>query len=83
MADTERRAVSERLVSKLADRKGTEPTDLRPPLYETVELEALDDLLDHWTDCDGVGHVEFEHGDHRVRVESDGTILVEQSGESQ
>lgn len=85
MADTESGAVSERLVSRLAEREGTEPTDLQPPLYRTIDLEALDDLFAHWNDgatCDGAGRVEFEHGAYRVRVESDGTISVEKSGES-
>ena len=85
MVGNETRAVSERLVSKLADRKDTTPVDLSPPLYDTIDLEALDALFTPRNDGtfrDGVDRVEFDYDGYRVRVASDGDVSVVQPGET-
>lgn len=74
-------APSERLVSKLAEREGTTPDELGPPLYESVDLEALDALFAPRVDGnsrDPGGHVEFEYEEYRICVESDGTITIDE-----
>ncbi|UPV74795.1 hypothetical protein M0R89_01690 [Halorussus limi] len=75
----EPRPISEKIITKISERNGTDPTDLHPPLYEVVDLEALDDLFapgrgSNLRNCDG--HVEFAYGPWRIRVESDGSVAV-------
>lgn len=75
----EPRPISEKIIAKVAERNGTDPRELSPPLYEVVDLEALDDLFapgrqGSLRDCEG--HVEFAYGSDRVRVESDGSVVV-------
>ena len=44
-----------------------------PPLYEAIDPDALNALLQ----SNGFdGHVTFEYADHAVRVESDGSVSV-------
>jgi hypothetical protein len=50
-----------------------------PPIYDAVDPDALDDIFrsdDALATPDGGGHVIFEYEARRVRVESDGRILV-------
>lgn len=78
-------AISERLVEKLARREGTTPAELHPPLYEVVDLEALDAVfasLHGGTTRDASGRIEFEYEGYRVRVEDDETIVVDELEES-
>ncbi|WP_321112300.1 HalOD1 output domain-containing protein [Halorussus salinisoli] len=80
----ESRPISEKVIAEIADRKKVKSTELRPPLYETIDLEALDALFSPGhdggvRDCDG--HVEFTYDSYRVRVESDGSVVVS-SGEA-
>lgn len=81
MSDNECAAPSERLVSKLADREGTTPDDLRPPLYENIDLEALDSLFGERIDGTARnvdGYLEFEYKQYRIHVESDGEISIDE-----
>ncbi|NHN60198.1 MULTISPECIES: HalOD1 output domain-containing protein [Halorussus] len=80
MVGNETCPVSERLVSKLADRKNTTPVDLRPPLYDAIDLEALDALFA--ARSDGVDRVEFDYDGYRVRVAGDGGVTVSRPGET-
>lgn len=84
MAGNETPAVSERLVSELADRKDTTPVDLSPPLYDTIDLEALDALFAAPSDGnrDGVDRVEFDYDGYRVRVAGDGDVTVSRPAEA-
>lgn len=79
MAKYKERAISERLVTKVADRKDTNPMDLQPSLYEVVDLEALDTLFASRSSGmprDTNGRVEFTYEGLRVRVEGEGTIDI-------
>lgn len=44
-----------------------------PPLYWSIEPDALDALVDSMER----GSVEFEYADHEVTVEADGSVTVE------
>ena len=79
------RQTSEKIIIEIADRNGADPTKLNPPLYEVIDVEALDALFAPDNDrglrnCGG--HVEFTYGSWRVRVESDGSVAVEPGDES-
>lgn len=84
MSVSEAYAVSERLVEELARREGTTPAELHPPLYETVDPEALDAFVASGGERSGDvdARVEFEYEGYRVVVESDGSIAVDEPEES-
>lgn len=60
------------IVEKIADREGVEPTELRPPLYEVVNPDALESLFR----SQGNGRVEFAYCGYDVVVRSDGAVSV-------
>lgn len=67
---------AEAVVAALSSASGIDGTEL-DPIYESVDPDALDELFgprDRGAPPDG--HVVFDHGSYRVRVESDGTVLV-------
>ena len=76
--------LSSRVVEALADEEGVAPTELRDPLYDVIELEALDDLfsdrLDGSPRSDGV--VEFAYCQYEVTVHSDGRVEVTELADS-
>lgn len=64
------------LVKEVADVKGVATTELSP-LYETIDSEALDTLLQSDAGSDGgVCRIQFQYEGHTVTVDSDGDIIV-------
>ncbi|WP_327053904.1 HalOD1 output domain-containing protein [Halomicrococcus gelatinilyticus] len=70
MSDTEKR-LSEAVLRAISDFEGIDEAEGQP-LYETVDLDALDDLFR--TDS---GQVTFQYVDHVVTVTSDGDVRIE------
>lgn len=75
--------ISTTIVDAVACASGTDPMDL-PPLYEHVDLEALDELVAH-----DVGHptntdltITFSFESYEVSVRGDGEIVVTRSVEA-
>ncbi|MCU4743248.1 HalOD1 output domain-containing protein [Natronoglomus mannanivorans] len=65
--------ISVRVVTAVAEAAGTDPIDLEPPLYHSVDPEALDRLL-----CTGLdGQIRFEYRGYTVTVQGDGTVSVD------
>ncbi len=62
---------TERIVQRVAERVDRDPLDL-PPLYEAVDPDALNVLIDGLDS----GSVTFEYVDELVTVRSDGTVEV-------
>lgn len=64
------------IVEALAEATGSDPTDL-PPLYDVVDLEALDNVIDQ-SDAETAGHrvVSFSVKEWNVFVCDDGRIRV-------
>ena len=62
-----------RIVEAVAEREGTTPFDLRPPLYYTVNPEALERLLGGNAEIT----VTFEYNGYVVTVRNDGSVLVD------
>jgi len=58
------------LVEAICDSTGALPTEL-PPLYESVDPEALDATLTGLADNSVAGRVQFTYGDYRVTMTSD------------
>lgn len=65
-------ALSVRVVEAIANAAGADPLSLDPPLFEVVDMDALDRLVRQ----DACSHVEFEYDDHLVVVDGDGSISV-------
>ncbi|SEW18378.1 HalOD1 output domain-containing protein [Halobacterium jilantaiense] len=72
-ASTEHHVPSLRVIHALADATDTEPHEVDPPLYESVDGDALDALVASATDLE----ISFDHGDHTVVVRGDGTVSVD------
>ena len=72
-AATEGRAASSRVVAALASATDTEPRNVDPPLYETIDPDALDAVVDSATDLE----VSFEHDGRTVVVRADGSVAVD------
>lgn len=65
------------VVEKIAALERTDPTEL-PPLYEAVDTEALDALVESATGSDATDlRVEFTYHGHQVIVTTDGVVHVE------
>ncbi|NHN46034.1 hypothetical protein G9464_00285 [Halostella sp. JP-L12] len=63
-----------RVVKAVADAVGTSPNEL-PPLYRTVDPDALETVLDAPGAC-----ARFEYAGHVVEVRGDGTVSVAEAG---
>ncbi|SHH14397.1 HalOD1 output domain-containing protein [Halobaculum gomorrense] len=61
------------VVDRVAAAEGTEPVDLRARLYDVVDPEALDRIVER-----GAPEltVEFRFNGYRVTVDGDGTVLA-------
>lgn len=70
-------ALSHAVIENVAGRKGTEALMEDPPLYEVLDLDALDVLFAGREDARGDEKLSFEHGGCTVTVSSDGHVLVE------
>lgn len=66
--------VTQAIVQEIASLEGVEPGDL-PPLYETIDPEALNRTLKSLSD--GEGSFEFTYADYDVTVDSTGDVTVE------
>lgn len=75
---TDRRAepLSTEVALALAEFKDIEPTDLETPLYDVVDVEALDALFSD-TDTDVEGYLRFTIDDCEVFVGSGGEIDID------
>lgn len=61
----------------VADVADVDPLAVEPPLYDVVDPDALEALVDHSPDGDTfAGQVAFTHAGCRVRVHGDGRIEV-------
>lgn len=66
---------SEAIVLEIAERTDVNPVDL-PPLYERVDPEALDSLVQG----PGSVHVTFEYTGYEVTVSETGCIAIHERG---
>ncbi|THE64700.1 hypothetical protein D8Y22_11320 [Salinadaptatus halalkaliphilus] len=64
---------SDAVVETLAAANDTDPVDLEPPLYESIDLEALDALVESTSQS---LTLEFTHAGHTVRVDESGAVTL-------
>ena len=63
------------ILDAVADAAGRDPLDL-PPIYETVDPDALDGLLGGSAFADSSLAIRFEYAGHVVIARSDGEVIV-------
>lgn len=68
---------SEDVVRKIADRESVDPLEL-PPLYESVDPEALDALVETGDRSGSVRKIEFVYNDYSVHVTGEGTVQIDE-----
>ena len=70
---------STKVVRAVAAYEGVEPTKFEEPLYDVIDLEALDSLFTERPNGDSRsdGRVVFTYGDYEVTVSSDGQVDVD------
>lgn len=76
--------LSSRLVTAIADHKGVAPTDLSPPLYESIDLEALDALFASTRDesARSQGRVTVVHDGLEVTINTEGSVDITECEET-
>lgn len=76
----ERANLCETLVLTIADLADAEPLSL-DPLYETVDPEILDDIVESGGTLGLDGSVSFTYAGHRVQVHASGLLEITPVGE--
>ena len=68
-------AISETVVTAVADAKGVDPLDL-DPLYDSIDPDALDSLFGHAGAGVSIRKLSFEMADCEVLVRGSGEVVV-------
>lgn len=70
---------SEAVIDAVADREGVDPTELTVPLYEAIDPDALDAIVQTGPEADPSLRVEFDYYGYAVVVTGDGSVRVADS----
>lgn len=73
-------AISVEIVERIASLEGVDPTDLDVPLYDVIDPDALETLVEGARD--GTFEVAFSYYEYDVVVDGDGTVAVDGTGPS-
>ena len=65
------------IVERVAERKGVDVVDLHPPLYEAIDADALETLLESSSDGSNQISVTFSYNGYTIRVDDSETIRIE------
>lgn len=68
-----RETATKQVVRTVAETTETDPLEL-PPLYETIDPDALDALVEDME----AGTISFPYVGHEITVNSDGTVTIEE-----
>ncbi len=66
--------LTEAVLAAVADREGVDLTELKTPLNDVVDADALDALF-----RDGTGQVTFDYGGYTVTVDHAGDVTLHDS----
>ncbi|RZV10416.1 hypothetical protein BDK88_1574 [Natrinema hispanicum] len=67
-----------RIIERIAEADGVDPTSMTPPLADVVDPDALNELIDHGSDdADRTFEVRFHYCGHEVVVTDDGDVALE------
>jgi hypothetical protein len=69
---------TERVLQRVADAEGTEPSELDEPLYEVIDPDALERLFDSSEDGPSrdSGELRFPYHGYEVTVRANGDVSV-------
>lgn len=67
--------LSTAVIEAIAEHEGVPPTELDPPLFQTIDLDGLDSLFSGRADSTN-GEVVFDYDGSEVRVGADGEVRV-------
>lgn len=72
-------SVTHAVVQAVANAKGVSPIDLHPPLYSTVDTDALDQLVNDSSGkpADAALEIRFQYCGFDVTVSGDGSVSLE------
>ncbi|RBI59926.1 hypothetical protein DMJ13_19680 [halophilic archaeon] len=78
--DASGQTLSTAVVKAIAEREGIDPLDMDPPLYDVIDLDALNTLFARPADVRDARpeEVVFEYNGYEVEVTSDGDVHVEE-----
>lgn len=65
-------ATSERVLAAVAAREGVDPIDLSVPLYDSIDVDALNKLTASQT----VTNISFTYYEYDISVTSDGAVEI-------
>ena len=69
--------ISLKVVEKVADREGTDPAALHPPLHTAIDTEALDALFQSTSGTTRAnGTVRFQYQGYTIRVDGSGEVQI-------
>lgn len=72
------RSISTRVIEKIAERRGIDPIEMHPHLYDVIDPDGLDQFFSEVMSNDekGTAQVKFTCEQYTVRVEDSGEITV-------
>ncbi|MWV64819.1 hypothetical protein GRS48_08285 [Halorubrum sp. JWXQ-INN 858] len=71
---------SQAVVEAVAEREGVDPTDLTVPLYDAVDPEALDAVVQEALKYDDPSfRIEFRYYGYTISVSADGSVEVSET----
>lgn len=70
-------SLSESVIEAVADREGVDPMDLTAPLYDAVDPEALDAMVQNDAKYNESSlRIEFQYYGYTISVSADGSVQV-------
>ncbi|UHQ96343.1 HalOD1 output domain-containing protein [Natrinema halophilum] len=61
------------VVGSIADKEGTAPTDLHPPLHDVIDTDALDRVVESFSENDSI---QFQYLEYTVTVYNNNEVEV-------
>lgn len=62
-----------RILERIANREGVTPIDMHPPLYQSIDMDALESLLESG---DATLSVSFVYRGYTVSVDGSGSVRI-------
>ena len=77
-------SLSNKVLERVAEAEGRDPTELDEPLFEVVDPDALDAIFESTENGPhrNAGTVDFEYQGYSVRVTAEGDVLLREHPEA-
>lgn len=70
--------LSTKVISEVAAREGVDPLELDEPLYDVVDVSALEKMVESARGREGTFEVTFSYHGYDVRVDATGDVTITQ-----